>query len=65
MHRQTTPPRTHPAEPKPGSFRAVTGEAADLFDLRHYPVRATCRLCDGPIKADPFLRAFTHEDTLG
>jgi hypothetical protein len=62
MHRPTTPPRTHPAEPKPGSFRATTGEDADLFNLEHYPVRATCRLCDEPIKAVAFLRAFRHED---
>ncbi len=62
MHRPTTPPCTHPAEPKPGSFRATTGEDADLFNLEHYPVHATCRLCDEPIKAEAFLRAFRHED---
>ena len=45
-----------------GSFRAATGEDADLFNLEHYPVRATCRLCDEPIKAEGFLRAFRHED---
>ena len=62
MQRQTTPSRTHPAEPKPGSFRAATGGDADLFNVEHYPVRATCRLCDEPIRADAFLRAFRHED---
>jgi hypothetical protein len=62
MQRPTTSPRTHRAEPKPGSFRATTGENADLFNLEHYPVRATCRLCDEPIKAESFLRAFRHED---
>ena len=36
MHRPMTPPRTHPAEPKPGSFRATTGEDADLFNLELY-----------------------------
>jgi hypothetical protein len=62
MHRQTTPPRMHPAEPKPGSFRAATGEDADLFNLEHYPVHATCRHCDAPIRAESFIRAFTHQD---
>jgi hypothetical protein len=52
----------HPAEPKAGSFRAATGGDADLFNVEHYPVRATCRLCEGPIRADAFLRAFRHED---
>jgi hypothetical protein len=52
----------HPAEPKAGSFLAATGGDADLFNVEHYPVRATCRLCDGPIRADAFLRAFRHED---
>jgi hypothetical protein len=62
MQRQTTPPCTHPAEPKPGSFRAAAGGDADLFNLEHYPVRATCRHCDEPIEAETFLRAFRHED---
>lgn len=62
MQRPTTSSRTHRAEPKPGSFRATTGENADLFNLEHYPVHATCRLCDEPIKAESFLRAFRHED---
>lgn len=62
MHWQTSPPRTHLAEPKPGSFRTASGEAADLFNLQHYPVRATCLRCEEPIKAESFLRAFRHED---
>ena len=52
----------HAAEPEPGSFRAVTGDGddADLFNLDHYPVHAVCRVCNEPIYADAFLRAFTH-----
>ncbi|MGH3266965.1 MAG: hypothetical protein ACRDNS_33855 [Trebonia sp.] len=57
-----TPTLAHRAEPKPGSFRAVTGEDADLFNLEHYPVLATCQLCNEPITAESFLRAFRHED---
>lgn len=63
MQPQTTPARSHMAEPAPGSFRAAKGGDADLFDLDHYPVRATCRLCDEPILAETFLRAFRHEDS--
>jgi hypothetical protein len=62
MQRETTLSRPHSAEPTPGSFRAVTGGDADLFNLDHYPVRATCRICREPITADTFLRAFRHED---
>jgi hypothetical protein len=52
----------HAAEPEPGSFRAVTGDGddADLFNLNHYPVHAVCRVCNEPICAEAFLRAFTH-----
>jgi hypothetical protein len=52
------------AEPEPGSFRAVTGDGdgADLFNLNHYPVHAVCRVCNEPISAEAFLRAFTHEE---
>ena len=54
----------HPAEPEPGSFRAVTGDGddADLFNLDHYPVHAVCRVCNEPIRAEAFLRAFSHQD---
>ena len=62
MERPLTATRSHAAEPDPGSFRSATGEDADLFDLDHYPVRATCQLCNGPILAETFLRAFRHED---
>ena len=62
MQWPTTAPDPHAAEPAPGSFRAATGGDADLFNLGHYPVRATCRLCDEPILAETFLRAFRHED---
>lgn len=62
MQRQTTLTRPHAAEPTPGSFRAAAGGDADLFNLDHYPVHATCRICRKPIKAETFLRAFSHED---
>jgi hypothetical protein len=52
----------HPAEPTPGSFRSVTGEEADLFNVEHYPLFATCRHCGAQISATEFLRAFRHED---
>lgn len=56
----TTPARAHKAEPVPGSFQAAAGGKADLFDLSHYPVRAVCRVCQEPIEAETFLRAFRH-----
>lgn len=62
MQRQTALTRSHMAEPAPGSFLAAAGGDADLFNVEHYPVRATCRLCDEPIRAESFLRAFKHED---
>jgi hypothetical protein len=62
MQRQTATARAHAAEPAPGSFRAAAGGDADLFDVNHYPVQATCRICDGPIQAETFLRAFAHKD---
>ena len=54
----------HAVEPQPGSFRAVTadGDDADLFNLNHYPVHAVCRVCRLPIRAEAFLRAFSHAD---
>jgi hypothetical protein len=62
MQRQSATPRAHPAEPAPGSFRAATGEEADLFDVDHYPVQAICRICHAPIQAESFLRVFTHKE---
>jgi hypothetical protein len=62
MQRQTALTGAHPAEPAAGSFRAARGGDADLFNLDHYPVHATCRLCDQPIRAEEFLRAFRHAD---
>ena len=64
MRKQLTRERAHAAEPKPGSFRAVTGDGddADLFNLNHYPVHAVCRVCSEPIYAEAFLRAFRHEE---
>ena len=62
MQQETTLSRPHSAEPAPGSFRAATGGDADLFNLDHYPVHATCRVCKEPITAETFLRAFRHAD---
>ena len=62
MQRQRAVTRTHTAEPTPGSFRAVTGGDADLFNLDHYPVQAICRVCKEPIQAETFLRAFKHRN---
>ena len=61
MQQERTVTRAHTAEPAPGSFRTATGGDADLFNLNHYPVHATCRVCQEPIKAETFLRAFNHE----
>jgi hypothetical protein len=54
-------PRAHTAEPAPGTFLAAVGGNADLFDVSHYPVRAQCRICREPIRAESFLRAFEHD----
>lgn len=62
MRRQETLTPNHPAEPAPGSFRAATGEDADLFNLDHYPLHATCRVCDEPIRTERFLGTFSHEE---
>ena len=61
MQGQSAPTRMHAAEPAPGSFRAAAGGDADLFNLDHYPVQATCRVCHEPIQAESFLRVFTHK----
>jgi hypothetical protein len=52
--------RNHSPEPAAGSIRSANGEPADLFNARHYPTRATCRVCGEAIAADSFLRAFRH-----
>ena len=64
MRERLASKRVHAAEPTPGSFRAVTGDGdeADLFNLDHYPVHAVCRVCDQPIRAEAFLRAFSHKE---
>lgn len=54
--------RPHEPEPEPGSVLTGDGRHADLFNLRHYPVRALCRLCGEPIKAQSFLRPFKHDN---
>lgn len=52
--------RSHEPEPEPGSLRTGNGQGADLFNVRHYPVRALCRLCGKSIKATSFFRPFEH-----
>lgn len=52
--------RPHEPEPEPGSVLTRDGQSADLFNHQHYPVRALCRLCGEPIKADSFFRPFAH-----
>ena len=54
-------PRAHTPEPAPGTFLTAVGGNADLFDVSHYPVRAQCRICREPIRAESFLRAFEHD----
>jgi hypothetical protein len=49
-------------EPKEGSVLTGDGRRADLFDFRHYPVRALCRLCGESIRAESFFQPFEHVD---
>ena len=60
MQQPLAPHRAHPIEPDPGTFLAAGGGDADLFDVSHYPVQALCRVCQEPIRAETFLRAFEH-----
>ena len=53
---------SHVPEPRAGSFFASDGQRADLFNFRHYPVRAVCRGCGETIQADSFFRPFMHVD---
>jgi hypothetical protein len=53
--------RAHPAEPDPRTLLTTSGGGADLFNVSHYPVRAVCRVCRQPIRAETFLRAFEHD----
>jgi hypothetical protein len=48
------------AEPKAGSFRTSDGRKADLFALEHYPIYATCQVCERPIRAGSFVLPFEH-----
>lgn len=50
----------HSPEPAAGTFRTSDGQHADLFNPRHYPVRAVCQLCGEDIQAGSFFRAFEH-----
>lgn len=50
----------HVPEPARGSLVAADGQTADLFNFRHYPVRAVCRTCEEPIEAAAFLSPFEH-----
>ncbi|MGD0701872.1 MAG: hypothetical protein ABSA02_18555 [Trebonia sp.] len=52
--------QAHPAEPAPGTLLTAGGGDADLFEVSHYPVQAVCRVCQEPISAETFLRAFEH-----
>jgi hypothetical protein len=52
----------HMPEPRAGSIRTSDGRQADLFNYRHYPVRAVCRGCGEPIRAESFYRPFEHTD---
>lgn len=54
------PGRAHAPEPEPGTLRTRDGRRADLFNLRHYPVGATCRACGEPISSGSFFRPFEH-----
>ena len=63
MQRQTTRAGTHAGRAETWLVpRHDRRGDADLFNLDHYPVHATCRLCAEPIRADSFLHAFKHED---
>jgi hypothetical protein len=50
----------HSAQPKAGSFRTADGRKADLFALEHYPVYATCQVCERRIRAGSFALPFEH-----
>ncbi|HEV3383012.1 MAG TPA: hypothetical protein VG142_18755 [Trebonia sp.] len=50
----------HAPEPQAGSIRTSDGQRADLFNVRHYPVLAVCRVCDELIQAESFFRPFEH-----
>lgn len=51
---------SHDPEPRAGSILSQDGRRADLFNVRHYPVRACCRTCGEPIEATNFFRPFIH-----
>lgn len=50
----------HTAEPAQGTFRSAAGGVANLFTMSHYPIDAICQVCQQPIRAESFLRAFQH-----
>jgi hypothetical protein len=50
----------HAAEPEAGSLRMADGREADLFTLAHYPIDATCRVCQGAIRTQSFMLPFEH-----
>ncbi|MCL2586414.1 MAG: hypothetical protein FWE35_28635 [Streptosporangiales bacterium] len=52
--------RSHEPEPQRGTIVTGDGHDADLFNVRHYPLRALCRLCGEPITAESFLCPFGH-----
>lgn len=62
MHTGEPAVRYHSPEPAVGTIRAPNGHPADLFNTRHYPMRAVCRVCSEPIRADSLLRPFAHSE---
>lgn len=54
--------RSHTPTPRPGSMFSRDGRRADLFNIRHYPVRAVCQDCGEPIEAESFFRPFLHAE---
>ena len=54
----------HEAEPETGTIRRSSGEKADLFNMAHYPLYASCRQCGNPIEAQGFLYPFIHAEAV-
>jgi hypothetical protein len=52
----------HSPEPRLRTLRNRNDGRADLFNVRHYPVTAVCRVCGQPIRADSFFWPFVHQE---
>lgn len=61
--RPVLPKREHEVEPK--DLRSSKTAKPDLFNLAHYPIRATCRICDQPVIAESQLSPFLHVNIGG